>query len=1443
MAIFFFVLLVFIIILSSKLPALSVKRPIMTIMVFIGIFLLGILCWFKLPQELYPPITYPQLSVVTFYKDAAPEEMEILITKPVEEAVGTVSGVRKISSISKEEVSLVMAEFDWGTNMDFAAMGVREKIDLIKESLPRGSEDPIVMKYNPFELPAIVLNVSSKETDPAELRHVVNKIIKNELEKADGVAAAEVTGGRIPEILIEINQDRLMSKKLALNKVVEAISKANLNYPAGTIEESFYEYLIRTIGEFQVVGEVDDIVVGIDTREEKDQHNPFSSVMDPEAKRDQGIKENRLILLKDIATVKNTFKDKTSVSRYNGKDNITISIQKQADAHTLWVANSVKEIVARLKNMIPKDIHIDIIADQSKAIRTNIQGVRDAALQGGILAFLVLLLFLRNVKSAAIVALNIPISVVAVFSFMFFGNITLNMISLGGLALGVGMLVDNGIVVIENIYRHRQEEKKGPEEGSISGATEVSAAITGSTLTTLAVFLPMAFVFGIAGQICNDLSWTVAASLLISLALALTLTPILGARVKNIPVVSTEDSQDLIGRVLIVIQDATQNVLMFFLKYRALCLGGVLIIFLASCMLLPALDTELLPKVDQGQFTIKLDMPPGTRLDFTDSVSKRIESYILEMPDVKGVTVNIGSTKEKKGTSLLETRGPNEAQLLINLKPMARFGRKKEGYRQAPTPAVVQKLKKILEPRDLSGGHIEYILQESPFKSALQAGAPVVVEIKGQDISKLRTITDDVEATLRKIPGIYSIRNTMVDPAPEVKISVFKKKAATFNISTSDIAVTAQTAIKGYLATKFKKEGEEIDIRVRLRKKDRDNMSKVRRLELHSPLGVTVPLAELAYFSRGKGPSQIKRKDQERIVVVTANIFKRSFKKISDEISERLKKLNVSLGYSAELTGEKEQIQNSFNSLRNALILSILLVFMIMASQFESLWQPFVILFTVPLSIIGVLLILFLTATPVSIMVLLGVIVLGGLVVNNGIVLVDYANILKKEGMSTYDAVLAASRRRLRPIIMTALTTILGLLPLALALNEGAALQQPMAIAVIGGLAVSTFLSLVVIPTVYMGLEEMRSRMNRKKTKGDDAPPPEEDRGPDDGGPDGAGPKPLSSQGGEELKEEPLDIEDDDFKQKDTKIEYEDDMEPKEEDTSGAKIPDEDIRPLEIEPHKEEERPFYESSKQGFEEAQEPLASEPDDKDAQDDPPEVKEGESKEESQEIELEDDDSDVAIEPEEPKEIKEEAIELPYQDEEPPTALGPEDEDKEPEESVEEPQEPQEPAEEPDKSDGTEVPPQSQDAQRETEGSPQSPGTQRETEVPPQSQDAQRETEGSPQSPGTQRETEGSPQSPGTQRETEGSPQSSETRWETGSKRGRNGGETGSELTERQLESIEYLKEHGRITRKEYSEKFKVSIPTAARDLKELFDREIIEARGPAAVGRYYILKNSE
>ncbi|MBI3318892.1 MAG: efflux RND transporter permease subunit, partial [Candidatus Omnitrophica bacterium] len=578
-----------------SLPRLAVRRPVTTLMIVLGVLLLGVIAWTRMPQELFPPITYPQLTVVTHYKDAAPEEIEILVTKPIEEVVGTVSGLRKVSSISKEEVSLVIAEFNWGINMDFAALGVREKIDLIKERLPRGSEDPVVIKYNPFELPVLVLNVTG-EMSPQELLSMTRKQIKTELEKVEGIAAVNVSGGLEREILVEVDQGRLQASALPISQVVDAVSKANLNYPAGTIKEAFYEYLIRTMGEFRVVPEIPGIAVGVEeekgkvAKREKEEENRPGPL-----KREKGISiPQRMILMKDVATVKDTVKDKASISRVNGKENVSLRLQKQAGANTLQVANRIREAISLIRPTLPPGVELSVAYDQSLFIRSAINGVREAALQGGFLAFLVLLAFLWNPWVAMNVAFAIPISIMSTIGLMYFGGITINVISLGGLALGIGLLVDAGIVVVENIARHR-EMGKPPKEAAVEGTEEVTNAIFGTVLTTVVVFLPMVFVVGIAGQLFKELAYTVTISNLASLLVSLSLTALFASRIlRGLGRSPLDPAIEGLGRV-------ERGLVAWFLRHRFFGVLLVVGLFAGSVGLLGTLEQELMPRVDQGQ--------------------------------------------------------------------------------------------------------------------------------------------------------------------------------------------------------------------------------------------------------------------------------------------------------------------------------------------------------------------------------------------------------------------------------------------------------------------------------------------------------------------------------------------------------------------------------------------------------------------------------------------------------------------------------------------------------------------------------------------------------------------------------------------------------------------------------------------------------------------------
>lgn len=1046
----------------------SIRRPVTTVMVYLGVVLLGVIAWFRLPQELFPPITYPQLTIVTRYKDAAPEEIELLVTKPIEEVAGTVSGLRRISSISKEELSLVIAEFNWDTNMDFAGLGVREKIDLIKEKLPRGSEEPVVIKYNPFELPVLALNLTG-DVAPHDLLNIARKQVKNEIEKVEGVAAVNISGGLEREILVEVDQGRLQAANMPISHVVDGLSRANLNYPAGTIKEAFYEYLIRTMGEFSVVKEISGIAVSVDEQKEepeKDLQRQQRESLGGPLEKEQGVApRQRLILLKDVATVKDTFRDPESISRYNGQDNVSLSIQKQAGANTVQLAKKIKEEIRQIQMSLPPGVKLSVAYDQSLAISSAVNGVISAVTQGGVLAFLALFLILGSVWAALNVSLAIPISVLATVAIMYFSGMTVNVISMGGLALGIGMLVDAGIVVVENISRYR-EMGRPPAEAAVEGTAEVANAIVGSTLTTIVVFLPMVFVIGITGQLFKDLGITVILSLLASLAVSMTLTLLFASRIR-----SGAQARSPLEPLLKSFSRLDLSLVRWFLANRLVGATVMVALLIVSIFTLTGLDRETLPRVDQGQFILRVNLPPGTRLESTDKVAGRIERVLQATPEVRDVTITIGSSKEKRAEELLETLGSNQAQFLVNLWPRRQgWGSPAPGpyVRLKKTSDIVQELKDTLEREPLEGAVIEYLLQESIFKSAFTAGAPIVVEVKGSDLQKIEKLALQVQKKLEGVQGLYGVQTSMIPPSPETKVHVLKDRAATYHLSVSDIALTAQTAFKGFVASKFKEEGKEIDIRVRLRKEDRKDINKIRSLLIHSPLGLDVPLAEVATLSVGKGPTEIRHLDQQRTILVSAQLFRRSLGETFDELNLLLAGIKLPPGYTAALTGENRQMQESFNSLAFALVLSVLLVYMVMAAQMESLWQPLLIMATIPMSLIGVALGLSLTQTPISVMSGLGFIVLAGVVVNNGIVMIEFINQYRSRGVPLEEAVVQASQIRFRPILLTAGTTIAGLLPLSLGLQQGAELQIPMGITLIWGLAISTFLTLVYLPTIYV---------------------------------------------------------------------------------------------------------------------------------------------------------------------------------------------------------------------------------------------------------------------------------------------------------------------------------------------------------------------------------------
>ncbi|MGD2278903.1 MAG: efflux RND transporter permease subunit, partial [Candidatus Omnitrophota bacterium] len=776
------------------LPEFSTKKPVTTVMIFAGVILFGLISLLKIPQELFPPITYPQLTVFTGYANAAPEEVETLLTKPIEEAVGTVSGIKGIQSISKEGISIVMGEFDWDQNMDFASLRTREKVDLVKARLPRDATEPLVVPFNPFEMPIMTISVTGNRT-PVQLRKIAVDTIKEELEKINGVASASVEGGLEREILVEVNQGKLNDHRVSITEVSDAITNANLNYPAGTIKESFYEYLIRTLGEFQDVKEVETVVVKSSAGEDE-RAIPFEEKL---ARREISPEAN-IVLVKDVAKVLDTFKERSSYSRFNADENVSVSIQKQAQMNTIQVIDNVRRAFPRLQKLLPDDIQLKVIYDQSIFIRDAINGVRDAAMQGGILAFLVLYVFLRNFKASAIVTLSIPISIMVVFTLMYFGGLSINMMSLGGLALGVGMLVDNAIVVIENIFRHR-ELGETPVAAATGGAAEVSNAIVASTLTTIAVFLPMVFVVGIAGQLFKELAFTVTFSLIGSLWVALTIIPLLSCKLGGGEKEVAKTAEALTGgEMWKKVLQRYEVFLRYFLDRKSIGLLIVLGIFISSLFIFGALEKELMPKTDQGQFIVKLEMPVGTRVKETNRIALKVENKLLGLPHVDSVSTVVGSTRGESAKDIVKRMGAHQGQLIVNLKER----------RRVTTPEVVTELQEHFKGSGYHPAKIDVTLQQGVITGAFGAGAkPIVIEIKGDSLDVMENIANQIREGLSGIKGIMAIEDDVPKPSPEVRISVDKDKASLFNLSVVDLARAAQMILRGYIPSRFKEKGYE----------------------------------------------------------------------------------------------------------------------------------------------------------------------------------------------------------------------------------------------------------------------------------------------------------------------------------------------------------------------------------------------------------------------------------------------------------------------------------------------------------------------------------------------------------------------------------------------------------------------------------------------------------
>jgi CzcA family heavy metal efflux pump len=1027
-----------------NLSKFALRNPIAVLMLVLGVVLLGIISFIKLPVDMFPDITFPSISVGTFYPGANPQDMEKMVTYPVEKAVSRVSGVKYVSSISRQGASLVSIYFNWGTNLDSAQSDVLQAVNMILSDLPKGIQYPIIRKFDVSQMSIVNLAIMGGGLSEGQLYDLAYNVIEPELEHVTNVASASVTGGKVREICVRFDRQRLQAFNLSCEAVIQAVQQSNLIIPSGNIKAGPFDYRVFTETQFSVIKPMEDIIVA-NARKQP-------------------------VYIRDVATVEDDFQDQTNIIRINGQPGVTLSVQKTSGTNTIQVVDDVHKVLPKIQKMLPPGVKMVELFDQSVYIRNSIKNLQHEALMGALLAVFVILIFLRNLRSTMIVSLAIPISLVCAFILLYFNNQTLNVFTLGGLALGIGCLVDYAIVVLENIYRHRNTGES-PEEAAVQGANEVGLAVLASAVTTIIVFLPIAFISGIARLIFTPLAMTVAFSLVASYFVSLTVIPVLSRRYLH-PETDEALPPDptALDRLkwrfkgwFEQIDTLYQNTLTWTLSHRKIVVLAVGVTFLGSLPLYFFIGTEFFPAMDESQFRYVVQLPVGTRLEESVRAAARMEKIIQETigPETQAIQANFGLPTATRSALFSTNTGPHTGRIQALLVD--------PGKRELSSDALMDKLRPVLM-REFPGVRI-FFSSGGMVSRLISFGNenPIDIEILGYDLDVSGKLAVQVADLVRSTPGARDVRISRERDYPQQNIVIDRERASLMGLNASQVARAVQTFINGYKASVFSDPmtGNQYDITVRAQESDRISLADLSQIFVPNAQGRPISLDNIASINRGAGPIQIERKYQQRIIHVTANTFGRDLGSVAAEIQEKLDKMQLPPNFKIILGGAVESQRESFVALLGALILAIVLVYMVLASQFKSLIDPFIIMFSVPLGMIGVLWALFLTQTNLSVISFMGVIMMAGIVVSNGILLVDYTNRLRGRGLGLEEAVILGGRTRLRPILMTALCTILGLFPMAVGLGEGSESNAPMAIAVIGGLSVSTCLTLLFTPTLY----------------------------------------------------------------------------------------------------------------------------------------------------------------------------------------------------------------------------------------------------------------------------------------------------------------------------------------------------------------------------------------
>lgn len=1015
----------------------STRHPITVAMAVLAVIILGLLSYTKLKVDLMPNISMPHIVVQTTMENTGPEEIENLVSRPIEEAVARVNNVSKISSSSMQGRSMVDIEFNWGTDVDVAANDARARIDRIRDTLPTEAKTPVVWKIDTANRPIVILALTGNK-DLRELRRIAEEVVQDRLEQVAGVGSVDLDGGYEREISVKVDQGRLEAYGLSLKQVSDRLSQENVDSSGGFATEGKAEYLVRTLARFTSLADIKDAILATPN----------------------GVP----VRMKDIATIEEGHKEARILASLDKTPSVGLNVRKQPDANTLEVITDVKKVLQKIQQDYP-DVSVTITYDQGNYIKNSVMNVQENAIFGGILAVFVIYLFLRSARSTFIVALSIPISLIATFMMFQFKGLTINLMSLGGLALGVGMIVDDAIVVIENIYRHL-EQKKTIWQAVDDATAEIGGAVISTTVTVMVVFLPIAFATGMSGMLFTEFALAVVFSIGVSLIMALTVVPCLATQMLKQPTdAPTATSRSYLHTVLEKVLAAWDKLFHYLeSNYRQLLTNALdrplktvvvtVSVLLVSLALLPLVGTELMPVTDSGNFMIYVKTPVGTAFDKTNQSIAQVEQVLQQTPEITAEYAVVGKILKFGARPT-----PNTGYISVTLSDRS--------IRTKTTQDVIKELRSKLN--NIPGVTIRFAVTDLITQLLTANKSPVEVKVFGPDLKQLSLLTEQTEKVMKQVSGIRDVNIEVDDSSPELQINIDRTKASQYGLSTASIAGQIRTAIGGSTATRYNlaTAKNEIDIVVQLLENQRKTPTDIYNTKITLPNGQTVLLKDIALVEKQTGPNVLTREGRSRMILLSANAFDRDKGSIAKDLQAKLTGINLPPGYSIRLGGDQEEMKSSFASLALSLVLAILLVYMVLASQFESFTHPLAIMLSLPLSIVGVVLALLITGKAFGLTAFIGLIMLVGIVVKNAILLVDYTNTLRSQGLNRREALLAAGPVRLRPILMTTIATVLGMVPIAFGIGTSSEANAPMAIAVIGGLLTSTLLTLVVVPVAY----------------------------------------------------------------------------------------------------------------------------------------------------------------------------------------------------------------------------------------------------------------------------------------------------------------------------------------------------------------------------------------